>query len=959
MGGVVGGRGAAGAARAGVEGKAAYILQGGRPPAQAVQEALAPTPQADAGSDALASAITDAFGAIESLPSLDATTQKARAALARAADATLSALPEQLSQPSLAKLRELVESTTSNANFDTSSLSLEGVSLASFKDFFAHLDLDAASRTAVDAILRAAQLTQSAVTTNSTAASLLVAAVTVALATHVTFRLVSSPYASSSSGMALTKRWDPDAAEAYFARRPVRVATRIAEIAAVAAPFLINLWLDRTFYHAHDGEDTTWPLPKRSRAHRQAERGRELTKVLAKLGPTFIKVGQSLSIREDLLPPEYTSALRELQDRLPPFDEALSREILRQEWKVANAADVLTVLDANGNAVPQDGGKPIAAASLGQVYRGFLTLDDGTPKQVAVKVQRPKMAEVIALDLYLLRAIAQPVREWQNLNTDLEGVVDEWGRGFTQELDYVEEGASAERFTQSMRDAGIDSVRAPRVITEYTTERVLVTEWIDGVRLDEAGAEAAAVAEVDGMNASTVPRLCGVALLSYLTMLLDVGLLHSDPHPGNLLVDRSDGALVILDWGLVTYVSPEKQIAILEYVAHLANDEWAAIPNDLVAMGFVPESKLDVVTKEPEVLEAISLGLKALVKGGGAQNIKSNVSVVADELNYARKRYGNVFQIPSYFAYILRAFAILEGICLKIDPKYAIVSECYPYLARRLFTDKDPRVVVALESLLYGAEPLARPGEPAGRQLNIARLERLVGAYRRSAAYAAEQSAAEGTAEGSEAPARAENSRERWSIAAAEARVKSETLSVDPGALEILRLVLSQEETHLQKLVVYEAARAIDALSREALLAVAAGTLPRWPGAALPASFVMGDAGGRSPFGGLLPNPFASAVALNQEDVETLDTVRRLANLFFPDPSGAQAPGAPNPVGMLPPPPTPFDAAANGAAAVRNATAAAMLAGELLPELVPGALTLGGRLAMKLQERAMDRLLRG
>merc|ERR1719183_1273235 len=127
------------------------------------------------------------------------------------------------------------------------------------------------------------------------------------------------------------------------------------------------------------------------------------------------------------------------------------------------------------------------------------------------------------------------------------------------------------------------------------------------------------------MAASNVPRLCGVALLSYLTMLLDVGILHSDPHPGNLLIDRSDGALVILDWGLVTYISPEKQIAILEYVAHLANEEWDAVPSD----------KVEVVLKEPEVIQAISLGLKGLTKGGGMKEKISNVSVVADELNYA------------------------------------------------------------------------------------------------------------------------------------------------------------------------------------------------------------------------------------------------------------------------------------------------------------------------------------
>jgi len=869
----------------------------------------------------------------------EATLQEAQRAITASVQNVLNAHPQD-------EVRKLIDATP--ATFQT----LKNATITSAEALSAHV---------TDILANASPQT----------ASLSAAAVAVAVTTYVAYRVLATPvpvqYGSEDS---LPARWDPEAAEFYFARRPVRVLRRVAEIAAVAAPFFVNLWLDKQFYHSHDDEKTSWPLPKRSRAHRQAERGRELTRILTKLGPTFIKVGQSLSIREDLLPAEYTAALRELQDRLPPFEEDLAQDILRKEWRVSSPSEVLTLLDAAGNAVSY-GGRPIAAASLGQVYRGFLTLSDGTPKQVAVKVQRPNMAEVIALDLFLMRCIATPFRDWQNLNTDLEGVVDEWGRGFTQELDYIEEAASAERFTLSMKEAGIDSVRAPTVVSEYTTSCVLVTEWIDGVRLDEAGAEASQVAEVDGMAASNVPRLCGVALLSYLTMLLDVGILHSDPHPGNLLIDRSDGALVILDWGLVTYISPEKQIAILEYVAHLANEEWDAVPNDLVAMGFVPSDKVEVVLKEPEVIQAISLGLKGLTKGGGMKEKISNVSVVADELNYARERYGNVFQVPSYFAYILRAFAILEGICLKIDPTYAIVKECYPYLSRRLFTDNNPRVIRALESLLYGAEPLPSPGEPRGRQLNIARLERLVGAYRRSSAYAAESaSAASASAAGLEdeptsraLPEEATSMvPQRWSLAEAEASVSANTLRVDSGALEILRLVLSPQETHLQRLVVYEAARAIDALSREALLAVAAGTLPRWPGSSLPASFAAFPGSNPSPSTPGLPWPFSvgtigRATSLSREDVETLETVRRLANLFFPDPMGAMEEDEERrQKNMPPPPPPPLDAIAFAASAVRNATAAAMIAAELAPELLPGALALGGRLALKLQERALVRL---
>lgn len=230
--------------------------------------------------------------------------------------------------------------------------------------------------------------------------------------------------------------------------------------------------------------------------------------------------------------------------------------------------------------------EPIASASLGQVYKG--TLRDG--RCVAVKVQRPGILEGIALDLFLIRTIAPLVGRAYKLNTQLTAIVDEWGNRFIAELDYRKEAQNGKIFSVTMEQRGLQSVMAAPVVDEFTTSRVLTTEWIEGERLEES-------------DDQDVARLCGIALNAYLTMLLDTGVLHAgaptvcsivnnakgvrvittlfplwiDPHPGNLLRTKS-GKLCLLDFGLVTEVSKEKQYALIDYIANLVGENYEGIP---------------------------------------------------------------------------------------------------------------------------------------------------------------------------------------------------------------------------------------------------------------------------------------------------------------------------------------------------------------------------------------------
>ena len=156
---------------------------------------------------------------------------------------------------------------------------------------------------------------------------------------------------------------------------------------------------------------------------------------------------------------------------------------------------------------------PVASASIGQVYRGFI--DD---TEVAVKIQRPNVLSEIALDLFIVREFAPYYQKITRSATDFQGLANEWGRGFIVELDYNTEAANTMRFNEEMKKRGMTTVTAPIVVENYSTNRVLVTEWVQGKRLDQSGTD-------------DVPRLCSVALNAYLVMLLELQSLHCDPHP--------------------------------------------------------------------------------------------------------------------------------------------------------------------------------------------------------------------------------------------------------------------------------------------------------------------------------------------------------------------------------------------------------------------------------------------
>jgi hypothetical protein len=381
--------------------------------------------------------------------------------------------------------------------------------------------------------------------------------------------------------------YDPVAARAYYARHPKLVAQRCLQLLRLSNKFIINLLIDKYIFKR---EEAMMPV-----------RAQELLELITQLGPTAIKVGQALSVRPDLIPSAYATALATLQDQVPPFDGVAAKEILMKQLGPNKFAML------KGIGLQGDFNKgPVASASIGQVYKASI---DGV--EVAVKVQRPNVLAEIALDLHIVRECAAPIyQKISKASSDLQSLANEWGRGFIAELDYAKEAENTIRFNEGLRLRKINAVCAPTVVTDFLTEQILVTEWVDGKRLDLSDAE-------------DIPRLCSVALNAYLVMLLELQTLHCDPHPGNLL-RTTDGRLCILDHGMTLDIDPNLQYSLLEFVAHLTSNNYDELPEDLVALGFLKADKLDFMRRSG-ALEPFKYFLTQAGKGGGAKGVRDRI----------------------------------------------------------------------------------------------------------------------------------------------------------------------------------------------------------------------------------------------------------------------------------------------------------------------------------------------
>lgn len=444
--------------------------------------------------------------------------------------------------------------------------------------------------------------------------------------------------------------YDPEAISAYYRRRPFLVFTRWLIILWPTFWLLFNRWWDK--------------LTGQTKA-RQRQRAIELRETLTRLGPAYIKVGQALSTRPDVLSAIYLEEMTKLQDQLPAFSNEVAFQLIEEELGATPQSLYAELTD-----------NPIAAASLGQVYRGRLH----SGEEVAVKVQRPGLAESITLDIFILRGLAFWIQRLiKSIRSDLVAILDEFADRLFDEMDYTQEGKNAERFARLY--SYLPDVYVPRIYWQYTNRRVLTMEWVTGTKLNQPQ-----LIQAQGID----PRyLVNVGVQCSLRQLLEHGFFHADPHPGNLLA-MPNGKLAYLDFGMMSEIAPPQRYGLLNAIVHIVNREYEALAEDYVHLGFLGED-VDLSPIVPALAIVFSNAL-------GSSVAELNIQRIFDQLSEVMYEYP--FQVPAYYALIVRSLLTMEGIAMGVDVNFKVLSAAYPYIAKRLLTDPSPELRTSLKNLL-------------------------------------------------------------------------------------------------------------------------------------------------------------------------------------------------------------------------------------------------------------------
>ncbi|KAM5565349.1 protein ACTIVITY OF BC1 COMPLEX KINASE 1, chloroplastic [Rosa sericea] len=372
--------------------------------------------------------------------------------------------------------------------------------------------------------------------------------------------------------------------------------------------------------------------------------------------------------RPDIIREDYMNELCILQDDVPPFPNQVAFDIIEEELGQPLEAIFSKIS-------PQT----IAAASLGQVYRA--TLRD-TGEDVAIKVQRPEIEPIIYRDLFLFRNLASFLNgiSLQKLGCNAELIVDEFGEKLLEELDYTLEARNIEDFLENFKDD--PTVKIPDVYKQLSGPRVLVMEWIDGVRCTNPQAIRAAGIDVNGFLT--------VGVSAALRQLLEFGLFHGDPHPGNVFAMR-DGRIGYVDFGNVAVLSQQNKQILIDAVVHAVNEDYVEMANDFTRLGFLaPGTDVSPIVPALEAIWQNSLG-----KGLSDFNFRS-VTGKFNELVY-----NYPIRIPERFSLVIRSLLTQEGICFTLQPDFKFLEVAYPYVAKRLLTDPNPALRERLIQVLF------------------------------------------------------------------------------------------------------------------------------------------------------------------------------------------------------------------------------------------------------------------
>jgi predicted unusual protein kinase regulating ubiquinone biosynthesis (AarF/ABC1/UbiB family) len=383
-----------------------------------------------------------------------------------------------------------------------------------------------------------------------------------------------------------------------------------------------------------------------------------------KLGGLMIKLGQFLSSRADLLPEQALAVLTALQDEVPaaPFSHVVS--VIEAELGKP-VEQIFSVLER----------KATAAASLGQVHKATLA---ATGEEVAVKVQRPNIDQLVRMDLNSLKFVIRLIMRLVDTRKfiDLMAVYREFERTVYEEIDYITEATNAKRFKEMFEDD--PTIYIPRVHEEYVSRRVLVLEWIDGIKINDYAA-----LEAEGIDRMEVAKR---TVQTYFYQFFEEGFFHADPHPGNIFVKTGlpgEGPIIeFVDFGMVGSLTQSMQKAMKDLFLSILTRDPETMVQSLSRLGFIGEGANNAAIEE---------GLKIMLDHyygmtlGEAREL--DIPEVTEDVG--RLLYGQPFQIPAQFAFIGRAVGTLVGVATGLAPDFNFIDVATPYARKFMRIDTE------------------------------------------------------------------------------------------------------------------------------------------------------------------------------------------------------------------------------------------------------------------------------
>ncbi len=402
---------------------------------------------------------------------------------------------------------------------------------------------------------------------------------------------------------------------------------------------LFYLWFDSKKWTYLQGYTT------KKREKRTTSRAKWITKELINLGSAFIKLGQLLSARADVIPSSWVNELTSLQDRVPPFAFEKVDKILTKQ--LGTSYNKIISIDQN----------PIGSASLAQVHKARLNNE----KYVIFKVQRPDIEKFFRLDLDVMNQVAKVVQRIKSLSrgNDWIGIAKESKRVLLRELDFRIEAQYAARFKQQFIDDS--DILIPSVFWDLSTSKVLCLEYLPGIKINDIKS-----LKSNDIDTSSIAK---IGATSYLKQLVNYGFFHADPHPGNLAVSKN-GSLIYYDFGMMGFVSERIRGRLNSMIKAAALRDVSGLVKELQIAGLIEE---DIEIGPVRRLIRIMLN-EALTPPFDSQIIEK-LSGDISEL-----AYGKPFRIPIELIFVFRALSTFEGVGRYLDPEFNLIAIAKPFL---------------------------------------------------------------------------------------------------------------------------------------------------------------------------------------------------------------------------------------------------------------------------------------